>query len=161
MRLTATLPLLVACEGFPDPRTIDGLPPAEDPDVVYIEWVTVPANEASDALIKQFISDSDRHPVVFVGAKWCGSCKAYKATLGSDRMKQVHSGVQILELDLDRHTTLLTSIGIRPAGVPHWEGLTASGRSSGAKVDGRAWTTDTVDAMAPVLGRFFAGLDEA
>ncbi len=161
MRLTAILPFLMACEGLPTPGTIDGLPATDNLDIVYIEWVTVPPTSATDALIKQFIGDSERHPVAFVSAAWCGSCKAYKATLASERMKAVHAKVQILELDLDHHTELLKTMGIRPVGVPHWEGLATSGQSSGLHMDGRAWSTDTLDAMAPVLEHFFARLDDA
>jgi hypothetical protein len=158
MRLTVLLPLLVACESTPPSPTIDGLPPAEDPDLQYIEWVTIPSREDSFAFVLRIAGDSARAPVAFVGASWCGSCSAYKATLETARMQQVHQRVHILEFDLDHHKGLLSSMNIRPAGVPHWEGIAASGHSSGARVDGRAWKTDTLDAMAPVLEQFFETL---
>ena len=146
------LSLLVACDA---PR-IDGLLPAEDPDLQYIEWIAVPATGADAAFIAQVIGDSDRAPVAYIGATWCGSCNAYKATLESDTMKEVHGQVQVLELDLDRHKGLLADLGIRPAGVPHWEGLDASGKSTGVRVDGRAFSADTEAVMAPVLKDYFA-----
>ena len=159
MRPTLLLTLLMACElGPAAPSTIDGLPPADDPNLQYIEWVTIPPAEASSELVGRIIGDSQRRPVAFVSASWCGSCKAYKATLETTRMKQVHAKVHVLEFDLDHHKSLLTSMQIRPAGVPHWEGLAASGQSSGTRIDGRAWKSDTLDAMAPVLEQFFGTL---
>ena len=161
MRLLLALPLLAACDGLWSPPTIDGLPAAEDPDIQYIEWMTLPPTGASAALVQQIIGDSDRRPVAFVGATWCGSCKAYKATLETEQMKSVHANVQILELDLDAHRALLAEMSIRPAGVPHWESLTDTGQSSGVRLDGRAWDTDTLDAMTPPLTAFFQALPDS
>ncbi len=158
MRATLISCLFVACVSPPTPSTIDGLPPAEEPDLQYIEWVTIPPGEASPELVARVISDSERTPVAFISASWCGSCKAYKGTLETERMKQVHARVHILEFSLDDHKGLLSSLNIHPAGVPHWEGLAPSGQSSGKKTDGRAWEADTLDAMAPVLEPFFDDL---
>jgi len=139
--------------------TIDGLKPAVDPNIHYIEWMTLPVDSADLVLVQQVIEDSKRAPVAYVGATWCGSCKLYKATLESETMKKTHGGVQIVEFDLDQHRQLLAKMNIRPAGVPHWEALNGFGLSSGSHIDGRAWTADTEAEMAPVLQRFFDSLD--
>ena len=145
--------IAVACSS---PPTIDGLPPADDPDLLYIEWIGVPASGADRALVQQVLRDSDRSPVAFVGASWCGSCRAYKSTLASQTMKSVHEEVQVVEFDLDHHRALLAEMNIRPSGVPHWEALGEFGISTGQSIDGRAWKEDTEDTMAPVLKAFFA-----
>ncbi len=150
-RTAPLLALLVACER----PTIDGLLPADDPDLQYIEWVTLPSGAADLALVQQLVSDSERAPVAFVGASWCGSCQAYKQTLEGDTMKEVHAGVQVLELDLDHHRALLAEMNIRPAGVPHWEAIGEIGLSIGQRVDGRRFPKDTEAEMAPVLKDFF------
>ena len=137
------------------PVLIDGLPPAGDPDIQYIEWMGIPARNADLVLVQQVLSDSDRAPVAFVGASWCGSCRAYKSTLESETMKSVHGGVQVVEFDLDHHRALLAEMNVRPAGVPHFEALGEFGMSTGQSVDGRAWKVDTADAIAPVLQIFF------
>ena len=142
----------VACSS---PPTIDGLPPAEDADLLYIEWIGAPARGADLELVQQVLRDSDRAPVAFVGASWCGSCRAYKSTLESETMKSVHGAVQVVEFDLDHHRALLAQMNIRPAGVPHWEALNEFGLSAGSSIDGRAWKVDTEDAMAPPLRAFF------
>lgn len=148
--------LLTAGTACSEP-TIDGLPPASDPDIQYIEWMRVPTKRADLAFVQRIIEDSERTPVAFVGAEWCGSCKAYKATLETASMKAVHAKVQIIELDLDHHRALLAEMNIRPAGVPHWEGLGEVGVSTGHRIDGRAWTADTEAQMSPVLQSFFDG----
>jgi thiol-disulfide isomerase/thioredoxin len=153
MKSLLALPFLLACGR--SSGTIDGLPPAENPDEQYIEWVALPQADASVELVGQVIADSERTPIAFIGASWCGSCRAYKATLDTPRMKSVHASVQIVELDLDHHKALLTALAIHPAGVPHWEALTNEGRSTGHRIDGRAWKHDTLDEMAPVLDAFY------
>lgn len=155
MRLSPVVLFLsaAACGG---PERIDGLLPADDPDVQYIEWVSIPRSEGSSDLVAQVVAASDRPSVVYVGAAWCGSCAAYRSTLESARMLEVHRSVQVIELDLDHHQRLLTELEIRPAGVPHWEAVDGRGHSRGLQLDGRAWAADTLDAMAPPLEAFFA-----
>jgi thiol:disulfide interchange protein len=92
-----------------------------------------------------------------VGATWCGSCKAYKRSLPDPRMVEAHAGVTILEVDAERHARTLDTLGITPAGVPHWEVLDRAGRPVGRHIDGSAWTLNTVGSMAPALSAFFQG----
>ena len=95
--------------------------------------------------------------MLFVGATWCGSCAAYKASLDDPTMRAAHAPVHIIEVDAERHVRVIEAIGAQPAGVPHWERLARTGQSAGTHIDGRAWSLPTVTSMAPALSAFFAG----
>ena len=142
----------LACQ--PEP-TIDGLLPADDPDLQYIEWLCVPARGSGRAFIQQALSDSERAPVAYVGATDCALCRTYRATLETELMKSVHQGVLILELDRDRHAALLAQMNVRPSDLPHWEALDEFGMATGLRTDGRAWSAAPDAQMAPVMRTFF------
>ena len=136
---------------------IDGLPAAEDPDIQYIEWMTLPPTGASAALVQQIIGDSDRRRR-FRRCHLVWISEAYKAT-STEQMKSVHTNVQILELDLDAHRALLTGI-FAPWGP-------TLGSADRQRTVQRGATrrpggdTDTLDAMTPPLATFFAALPDS
>ena len=129
------------------------VPPA---DLPAIAWTPIEGSKGAAAAIKAAASSDERVPVLFVGAEWCGSCKAYKTSLTHPEMVAAHRSVHIIEVDADRHMRVVQALQVKPVGVPHWEKLDRStGRSAGAHIDGRAWTFNTVAAMAPALQAFF------
>jgi hypothetical protein len=72
-------------------------------------------------------------------------------------MVRAHLPVHIIELDADKHLATLKALAIAPTGIPHWEMVDKKGNSTGKKIDGSAWTENTVENMAPALSRFFTG----
>ncbi len=131
--------------------------PAEPAETVH--WTVIEGSKGADRAISRAASDEGQ-PVVFVGATWCGTCKAYKNAVTDARMVEAHRGVHIIEVDAERHVKVLGELGIQPAGVPHWEVLDHEGKTIGRHIDGSAWTLNTVESMAEALGRFFSETGE-
>jgi thiol-disulfide isomerase/thioredoxin len=122
-----------------------------------VAWTTIDTHQDAPDALQEAARAAKGAPVVYVGATWCGPCKAYKASLSDPKMKQAHVPVQILELDADKHPNTLQWAGITPNGVPHWEMVDSGGKSIGKTIDGSAWEANTVDNMAPALSKFFTG----
>lgn len=120
-----------------------------------IHWTTLDKGANKAGTLEAAAGKASGVPVVYVGATWCGPCKVYKSTLTDPRMVAAHKGAHIIEVDLDVHPKALQSVGIQPAGVPHWEMLDSSGQRVGRTIDGGHWDDNTVENMAPALTQFF------
>ena len=132
------------------PRSADPAAPE-----ARVHWTTIEGSKGAVAAIARHAGASPDQPVLFIGASWCGSCAAYKASLGDPRMVAAHRGVHILEVDAERHSRVVAELGVQPRGVPHWSELDATGHPTGRHIDGSAWTLNTTGAMASALDGFF------
>ena len=126
--------------------------PASHPGVA---WTIVPTGEDSVEAVRTAVAATTGVPVIYIGATWCGPCKAYKRNLEDPQMIAAHKGAHIVELDADRHAGAIQTLTIQPEGVPHWEMVDREARPVGRRIDGRAWEADTPDNMAGPLTAFF------
>lgn len=130
-------------------------PVKSSPDAPSIAWTMISTKTDDAAAVREAVVQATGVPVVYIGATWCGPCKQYKAALSDPRMIEAHTGAHIIELDADKHTKTLTELGIRPAGVPHWEMVDKTANPTGRTIDGSHWQANTPQEMAPALGKFF------
>ncbi len=120
-----------------------------------VAWTIVPTAEDSVEAVRAAVAATTGVPVVYIGATWCGPCKAYKRHLEDPRMVAAHKGAHIVELDADRHAGAIQALSIQPEGVPHWEMVDRTARPVGRRIDGRSWESDTPENMAGPLTEFF------
>lgn len=157
-RALLLLPLLaLACGGIPDP---EGVTKDHEMPELMKSWQKLDKGADVPSIAADFAAEAvaaGKTPVVYVGAGWCQPCVAYKAVLDDPRMKEAHAGVRILEADMDLHYEGLSELGVNPSGIPHWEILDASGKSTGAVITGGAWGDNTPENMAPALLGFWGG----
>ncbi len=129
----------------------------ETPAAPPLDWTTIEGSKGAGPAIRSAAAGTTKTPVLFVGATWCGSCKAYKASLGDPTMVAAHKAVHIIEVDADRHMRVIQALPVAPAGVPHWSILDHDGRPTGRFIDGSAMPIKTAATMAPILAGFFEG----
>ncbi|HCH64302.1 MAG: hypothetical protein CL927_10715 [Deltaproteobacteria bacterium] len=131
--------------------------PVQEPVSKKVAWTTIDTAVDDPDTVRSTAGSVKGVPVVYVGATWCGPCKVYKGSLNDKAMIRAHLPVHIIELDADKHPTILEALSIAPEGIPHWEMVDRTGATTGRNIDGRAWQDNTVANMAPSLTRFFTG----
>lgn len=98
-------------------------------------------------------------PVVYIGATWCGPCKAIKRYKDDPRMQAAFAGALVLELDSDEWPGAdLHALGLASDSVPVFFAVDAHGKGTGPRITGAAWGEDVPENMAPPLQRFVASL---
>lgn len=96
-----------------------------------------------------------RVPCVYLTAAWCPPSVILEKSLTDPRMQQVFSGVDAATFNIDDWADKLSAAGFAAHSVPIFFILGADGRPTGQPITGAAWGANTVDNMAPPLGRFF------
>lgn len=97
--------------------------------------------------------------IAYLGASWCGPCRALKKYRNDPRMAAAFEGTTVLELDIDQWKSAdMSALGFRSDTVPVFFALGPDGKSTGASIDGGAWGEDIPENMAPPLAKFVASL---
>jgi thiol:disulfide interchange protein len=120
-----------------------------------VDWVTLDkkAGELDVQLAthaSQAITDG-KLPVAYLGARWCGPCKAFKMQKDDPAIVEALDGVRIIELDVDQFMTGLEPAGVQVVAIPHWFVLDAQGDPVNAGMSGDKWTDLSPASMAPSL----------
>jgi thiol:disulfide interchange protein len=90
-------------------------------------------------------------PVAYLGARWCGPCKAFKMQKDDPAIVEALDGVRILELDVDKFMDGLAPAGVQVVAIPHWFVLDEKGDPIDGGMSGDKWTDLSPSSMAPSL----------
>ena len=154
--------LLTACSGLLDASAVaveaqTPVAPAATASVAPadVDWVTLDkkAGELDLQLAtqaSQAIADG-KLPVAYLGARWCGPCKAFKMQKDDPAIVEALDGVRIIELDVDQFMTGLEPAGVQVVAIPHWFVLDAQGDPINTGMSGDKWTDLSPASMAPSL----------
>lgn len=96
-----------------------------------------------------------RVPCVYLRASWCGANVKLERSLDDPRMQRALREVEVATCDVDAWGDALSAAGFAVRSVPVFFILDASGRSTGASINGGAWKEDVPENMAPPLEAFF------
>ena len=96
-------------------------------------------------------------PFVEFDATWCPPCRAITASLAARNplMLKAFSGVYLIHADVDLWGWNHPGTGLTFKAIPVFYRLDATGKPTGAVVDGGAWGADTPENIAPVMEKFF------
>jgi hypothetical protein len=94
-------------------------------------------------------------PFAYISAVWCGPCNAIKHNLDKPLLQDAFQGTYQVKIDFDAFEKDLPAVGLEHPSVPVFFALDDQGKPTGRKIDGGAWSADTVDNMAPPLKAFF------
>jgi hypothetical protein len=113
------------------------------------DLASIAARTVSDA------TAAGRAPLIYAHAGWCASCQAVDRGLEDARMIAAFDGAYVTELDVDQwQGNAPDAWGVSFRKIPLFVRLDSAGRPAGT-LDGDAWgETDSVEAMAPVIGAF-------
>lgn len=164
--------LLTACSGLLDASAVAleaetpvapiaaPLPPETPPHTaataaVKVDWVTL-AKDAGELDVQLASYAAAAHadgkiPVAYLGARWCGPCKAFKMQKGDPAIIDALDGVRIIEVDVDKFPTGLAAAGVQVVAIPHWFVLDAQGDPVDGGMSGDKWTDLSPASMAPSL----------
>jgi hypothetical protein len=126
-------------------------------------WVVVPkAGGSLGKVLKEQIAkkpSGSLKPVVYVGAAWCGPCKAIKQYKGDAKMSDALAGAYIVEVDLDDWNTAdFAGLGYNVTSVPVFIAVDDNAKAIGPSIDGGAWGDNIPANMAPPLKKFVASI---
>lgn len=152
--------LLTACGGLLDASAVAleaETTPAAAPTgpAAHVDWVTLDkdAGELDAQLATQaaLARAEGQIPVAYLGARWCGPCKAFKMQKEDPEIVQALDGVRILELDVDQFMSGLEPAGVQVVAIPHWFVLDAQGDPVDGGISGDKWSDLSPASMAPSL----------
>jgi hypothetical protein len=134
--------------------------PVEPAAPTAIGWVDLdPTKPLAPMLAEQAAAaiKAGKKPHVYLHADWCEPCVAIEKTKGEPKMAAAFAGTHIITIDIDRvDAKALAEVGMSGGVIPVFYRLDASGKPTGAKIDGGAWGDNIPDNMAPPLTAFFA-----
>ena len=160
--------LLTACSGLSDASAealesepivpaveLPTAPAQPDAVAVGVDWVNLDKNNGElDAQLATYAAQAHADgqiPVAYLGARWCGPCKAFKMQKGDPAIIQALDGVRILELDVDQFMPGLSAAGVKVVAISHWFVLDAQGDPIDGGMSGDKWTDLSPASMAPSL----------
>ncbi|MFT5583238.1 MAG: thiol:disulfide interchange protein [Cognaticolwellia sp.] len=160
--------LLTACSGLQDASAVAldaetpvapaASHPTTEPAVAVaaaVDWVTLDKDAGElDAQLATYAAQAHadgKIPVAYLGARWCGPCKAFKMQKGDPSIVQALDGVRIIELDVDQFVAGLEPAGVQVVAIPHWFVLDAQGDPINGGMSGDKWTDLSPASMAPSL----------
>jgi thiol:disulfide interchange protein len=174
--LCALLPIFfLACNFLTSP--LDETPPPASPEVATAQltfptpqaltssaqpFVIVRINKSNGSLITQLASEAQKAnalnlaPFIEFDATWCPPCQAIEKSIqAKDPLTlQALKGVYLIRADVDEWDSE-NGKDFTFDTIPVYYQLDASGKSTGAVIDGGAWNEDIPENFAPVLDAFF------
>lgn len=140
MRCARYLPwlLLIGCSGkSPAPEPESALQAAVAPAKAKPRFVPAAEGKAVADEVRGVVSASaGQRVVVYVGASWCGPCKAFHAALERGDLDDELAGIRFLEYDADVDNERLDNAGYGGRLIPRFALPGLDGDFGGQKIEG-------------------------